>query len=63
MNLKTEVTRKQSTSHFPKNENFPPPDTYHRLITGKVTSLQKKFLKSSISPVLPLVPGKLIAIT
>ena len=27
-NLKTEVTRKQSTPNFPKNKHFLPPDTY-----------------------------------
>ena len=30
-NLKTEVTRKQNSSKFPKNEHFVPPDTHVRV--------------------------------
>ena len=34
-NLKTGVSRKQSTPNFPKNENFLPPDTHTNLrVTG-----------------------------
>ena len=29
-NLKTDISRKQSTPNFPKNEHFLPPDTHIR---------------------------------
>ena len=44
-NLKTEVTRKQSTPNFPKNKHFLPPDThtYVCVSPGKKCSFFGKF--------------------
>ena len=45
MNLKTGVSRKQSTPNFPKNKHFLPPDTYtYKCVSGgKKCSFFEKF--------------------
>ena len=47
-NLKTEVTRKQSTPNFPKNEYFLPPET-HTYESGSTTPLISWFANNIFS--------------
>ena len=47
-NLKTEVTRKQSTPNFPKNEYFLPPET-HTYEFGSTTPLISWFANNTFS--------------
>ena len=43
LKLKTGVSRKQSMSYFPKNEQFLSPDTYVRVSEGKKRLFFGKF--------------------
>ena len=45
-----EITWKQSTLNFPKNEQFLPPDTYlYKIITDKMVCTKKKKKKKFVS--------------
>ena len=47
MNLKTEVTRKQSTPNFPENAHFLPPDTHTYVVIMKASDLLNPFLANT----------------
>ena len=50
VNLKTKVTRKQSTSNSPENEYFLPPDT-HKYVSWKIwCALFSCYLRFEIRP-------------
>ena len=51
VNLETEVTRKQSSPNFPKNEHFSPPYNFFFSIIGKFGVLY--FIVASVSPLPP----------
>ena len=53
MNLKPQVTRKQSTPHFHKNENFLPPDTHTYVC---VSGVNVRFLQNLVCFVFLLRP-------
>ena len=52
MNLKTEVTRKQSTPNFPKNEHFLPYDTW-KVVNNCCKALYLRYLRRMLLGVHP----------